>query len=206
LVSRLFLVRPHRTPSLRSDVTGRTVRLHKAGVASGTALGAVHNIILARLWRIIKLKLFSYTVSDCVIGAGVSPLTPSPPITGPFNCGYSATPPPKVMMPPGTKPRPVPCALKVGLNGLELLSPYKDPPGCVGLYKLAVDRGNKLLLKPFAVPAFAIAISLLPGHGSAGPPDASGTVLFIAKQSVPTRSTTANHIMLELKMPPFLSG
>ena len=88
-------------------------------------------------------------------------------------------------MPPGTKPRLVPCALKVGLNGLELLSPYRDPPGCVGAYKLAVDRANRLLLKAFAVLAFAMAISLLPGHGSGGEPDVSFTVLFITKLKCP---------------------
>src|SRR5581483_3501820 len=101
------------------------------------------------------------------------------------------------MMPPGTNPSPMPCVRKAGLNGLELFSPYSDPPGCVGAYRLAVDNARPLLLKSFAVLALAIAIARLPGHGS--------LPLLIMEHSTPCRSTTADHIRFGLKMPPLAS-
>jgi hypothetical protein len=67
------------------------------------------------------------------------------------------------MMPPGTKPTPKFCGRKNGLNGFELFSPYSEPPGCVGAYRLAVESASWLLLKPLAVKAFAIAMARLPG-------------------------------------------
>src|SRR6058998_1545816 len=117
----------------------------------------------------------------------LSPLTPSPPMTCPF--WYSATPPPKVMMPPGNLPIPVPGGSKRGLNGFELFSPYSDPPGWVGAYRLAVDSASALLLKSLAVSAFAIAMARLPGQ-------ASPLVAFVlmTEQRRPCRSTTADHI------------
>src|SRR5579862_7952921 len=102
------------------------------------------------------------------------------------------------MMPPGTNPSPMPCGRKAGLNGFELFSPYRDPPGCVGAYKFAVDSARPLLLKSFAVPALAIAMARLPGHGS--------FPLLMTEHSTPCRSTMADHIRFGLKIPPLASG
>src|SRR2546430_14796887 len=101
------------------------------------------------------------------------------------------------MMPPGTMPMPVPCCRKSGLNGLELFRPYREPPGCVAEYRLAVDSARPSLLKSLAVLAFAIAMARLPGQASP---------TTITEQSRPCRSTTADHIRLGRKMPPLSNG
>src|SRR5450631_219603 len=102
------------------------------------------------------------------------------------------------MIPPGTESMPVCCGSKWGLNGLELFKPYNEPPGCVGAYRFAVERAKALLLKSLAVPAFAMAIARLPGHGS--------LPLLITEQRLPLRSTIADHMRFGLKMPPLWSG
>src|ERR1700710_472368 len=101
------------------------------------------------------------------------------------------------MMPPGTKPIPVSCGWNAGLNGLELFRPYSEPPGCVGEYRFAVESAKASLLKPFAVLALAIAIARLPGQASP---------VKVTEQSVPTRSTTADHMRLGENNPPLWSG
>ena len=40
------------------------------------------------------------------------------------------------------------------MNGLELFRPYREPPGWVAEYRLAVDRLSASLLKSLAVLAF----------------------------------------------------
>src|ERR1700694_4736767 len=124
----------------------------------------------------------------------LSPLSPKPPITLPLLL-YKATPPPKVMMPPGTEPIPEPCGRNSGLNGLELFSPYSEPPGWVAAYRLAVDKASLSLLKSLAVLALAMAMALLPGQASP---------ILMTEHKTPLRSTTADHIRLGLKMPPLV--
>src|SRR6266403_6256453 len=100
------------------------------------------------------------------------------------------------MMPPGTLPMPVPCGRKLGLNGLESFRPYREPPGCVAEYRLAVESAKALLLKSLAVLAFAIAMARLPGQASP---------ITITEQSRPCRSTTADHIRFGWKIPPLFN-
>jgi hypothetical protein len=82
------------------------------------------------------------------------------------------------------------------LTGLLACKPNKLPPGCVAVYKLAVESANVGRLNAFAVFAFCAEITRLPGHWSPRALPVNATA-----HTIPSRLTTVPH-MLSPK-PPF---
>src|SRR4051812_39256206 len=88
---------------------------------------------------------------------------PRPPTILPFL--YSGTPPPNAIAPPHTLMSELRFASRhSGLNGAGCDTPHNECPGCVSVYRRAVDSASVSVLKPFAVNAFAIEIARLPGQ------------------------------------------
>src|SRR5581483_7487933 len=70
-------------------------------------------------------------------------------------------------------------------------------PGCVSVYRRAVDSGVSSVLYALAVYAFALAMAWLPGHALAG-----SSVATAVAQISPCRLTIDPHCILPEKRPP----
>src|SRR5229473_7139690 len=109
--------------------------------------------------------------------------------------------PPKKISPPviSLAPPPVPSggARKCELNRLDWPRLHRECPGCVKVYRRAVESASKSRLKALAVYALALAMAWLPGHTWVASSCEAATA-----HNLPSRFTTAPHIRSPWNSPP----